>query len=248
MSTRTQGCASRYRPGVTGSEVSLVLHSRRERFDGTSPLILYCHGVNSTALEPQLYDDGLTLPQIVAEAGFIVISSLWDSATNWARAAAVTAMEGAVTWGQNNGAKSGPIGLWGVSMGFMTLANYWSAHPADVGKVFGAVPVCNASNVYSDNAGLQAGMDAAYGGSFATNGASRSPHLLLPDITGAGAKLRLHYSSSDAVIRAADVTALVAAVGATAADVEPATPSGHSSWSAPSNDEAAIVAHFATMR
>jgi hypothetical protein len=260
VSVVARGAFQQYRSDVVAGEQTVIMADRCEKFDGTSPVILYCHGATHTATEIQTffedsYDEtgvvshpSFTLPQLLAEQGFIICSSLWGSATNWGNASSVTKMQEAVTWLGSNGADVSRLGLWGVSMGFMTASNYWNAHQSAVEVVFGQVPVCNASNIYTDNVSLQAGMNAAYSGSFATNGASRSPHLILPGITGAGAKLRLHYSSADVVTRSADAAALVSALGATGIDVEPAVPSGHGSWLSSTQDEQVILEHFAVLQ
>lgn len=242
-----EGCATHYRTGVVTGESSLVMFGRGEKFDGTSPGILFFHGVASTALEPiTFYTLGATyLPQL-ANRGFIIVSSLWGSSANWGNAASVTAAAEARTWLLANGAKNGPLGVYGVSHGFMTAANWWDANPTHVGAFVGVVPVANASNGYDDNPTMQAGMNAAYGGDFATNGAPRSPHLILAD--RAGTPGGFYYSSEDTVIRPTDVTSLAATLGCDATDVEPASPSGHLSWLSSAISQRELIDLFSVLK
>lgn len=246
MAEWAEGCAARYMTGIVTGETSLMFFGRNESFDGTSPGVLYCHGVNSNERELLLYTLGATyVPQLV-KRGFIVVASAWGGTTNWGNAASVATLVEARTWLIANGAKNGPLGVWGVSMGFMTAATWWDANPTHVGAFLGVVPTTHAQNVYDDNAGAQAGMDAAYSGDFATNGAPRSPHLILADRSGTPGFLV--YSSDDTIIRPADVASMATILDCDAVDVEPSIPDGHGAWQGPGYDQRDIVEMFSVLK
>lgn len=234
-----EGCATSRRTGIVTGETSLLMYGRGERFDGTSPGVLYFHGLGQTDVEPLIhYIQGATyVPQLV-NRGFIVASSLWGSSTNHGDAASVTAAEQARTWLIANGAKDGPLGAWGVSMGFMTLASWWDANPTHIGAALGVVPTCNYEHTWDDS-GAPGDPDPAI--------VARSPHLILADradtIPG-----QLVYSSEDVAIRPADVLDLADVLGFTATDTEPTSPSGHDSFKSPGYDQFGIIDLFQVLR
>lgn len=237
------GAASTY--FTLDGEKVLLIHGRREVFDGTSPGVLYCHGAAGTALEPQLYADFDWRPvHALAEAGFIILAGTWGGPI-WGADGVVDLMAGGDDWLQNNGARVGPIGLWGCSMGFTNVATYADAEPLRPGAILGVVPVCDTTNVYDDNPSLQASMDAAYGGDFANNGADRSPHVVLPAIPEVGDMTLIRYSSDDVVCKPADALALATAIGAEVVDLEPADPGGHGAFASSSQGTSGIIDHFA---
>lgn len=247
------GCVTQAHAFIAG-ETGLLMHSRNERFDGTSRLILYSHGFGSTEREPFTYKSAgpslgqpaSTIPQYLAADGYIVYAGLWGSTSNYGNDLCLARMEAAAAAMRALGASADPLGLLGVSMGNMSNARYWAAHEADVDAVVGLVPLCNAINGYNDAAaGTKAAMNAAWGGNFLVNGALFSPHNLVPTIDDAGEKLRLHYSTTDNVVRPADALALAAAVGATALPVDGVGfLSGHSSWAAPQQPHDLIRLHY----
>lgn len=242
MATWIEGCATSRRTGIVTGETSLLMYARRERFDGTSPGILFFHGVNQPGYEVlTLFLYGATYLQQVINRGFIIVSSLWGSAANWGDSTSVTRAAEARTWLLANGAKNGPIGLWGASMGWFTAANYWDANPTHVGAAVGVVPVIDYAHFWEDSGGVgdpDAGIVA------------RNPSTVLADradtIPG-----RLIYSSEDEVVRPVDVTDHADMLGFDTEDIEqegPETPTGHLSWLSPGYDQTAIVDLFSVLK
>lgn len=108
------------------------------------------------------------------------------------------------------------IGI-GVSKGMTALLNYARANPGNVAALVGIVPGVSLANVYTDNVGLQAGIDAAY-----TNHASYLAALPTHDPmanqsthASQGIPMKFFTGDADTVVRPADVQSFGAAVGAT---------------------------------
>jgi hypothetical protein len=249
MATFTvNGAVTSYRSAIVSGENTLLLYGQAETFSKGAPVVMYFHSASANELQPITgYTSAANYVHYLARHGYIVASANYGGSNNWGNAASSTVADSLYTWATANLTSSTSVGLWGVSMGFMTAVNWWNANQTKVGAVLGVVPVANASNFYTDNAGAQASMDAAYAGSFATNGSSRSPHLVLPSITGTSVKLKLYYSSTDASVRPADTTAMASTAGCSLTDLEPAVPSGHAAFNSPSINQPDIVAHFGAL-
>jgi hypothetical protein len=222
--------------GVVTGETSLLMYSNRELFDGRNPAIIYFHGMGASDQEPHAAFTSYTnmLPAMLASQGFIVLSSLWGSTTNFGNATAVTKVAEAYAWLMANGAKSGKVGVYCTSMGFMTASNWMASNPSVVGCVLGGSPLTNATNVYADNPGtIQTNMNGAYSGNFTANGTGRSPHNLIDDLPRVPG--RFFYSDLDSIVRAADCESFADAMGWEGQMLEPAIPTltgGHAIYAA----------------
>lgn len=211
---------SKYGTAVVAGEKAYINYSRRERWDGTSPLVLAFHGADGN----ERFNDPVTASgvnhlycQAIAAAGFVVISSLWGGET-WGNDAGTAKVAEAVTWAGANGIKTTKVGAYAGSHGAAVALNYWKANPSKVGACVLIVPALNLDNVYTDNVTQQADMNAAYGGSYATNGLAHSPHRFSGDIDGL-APVLVYYANDDTVIRAADVTSFATAMGVNATEL-----------------------------
>lgn len=107
------------------------------------------------------------------------------------------------------------IGI-GVSKGFTALANYTRNNPNNVAALVGIVPGVSLTNVYADNASLQAGIDAAYTdhATFLTALPTHDPLLNTATHASQGTPMKLIWGDSDTTVRPADIATFASAVGA----------------------------------
>lgn len=77
---------------------------------------------------------------------------------------------------------SGKLVLVGVSMGYLSVANYALANPSLVQAVVGIIPVCNLSDAHGT---FTAAIDAAYGGEYddEVDGPTHNPYQYVASIT-----------------------------------------------------------------
>jgi pimeloyl-ACP methyl ester carboxylesterase len=109
--------------------------------------------------------------------------------------------------------------LYGTSMGAYAALRYAALNPTKVAAVVANLPLTNMPYAYTNNvAALGPSMGTAWGVTFpaALPGAADLQTLGPPPLLAAKTPVRLYYSTADAVVRPADVTSFVAAVGATA--------------------------------
>lgn len=174
------GTNSRFATGIVTGESSYVLTSKREQWDGTSRVVLACHNATGNALfaDPVRAANNGVHPYLayLASQGNIVISSLWGGDL-YGNDTQTSLLKEAADWGQANGGLNAPVGLFGWSAGACSALNFWRRFPAEVHTVSLVTPIANLTNAYADNASLQASIDAAFGGSYATNGTTFSPSL-----------------------------------------------------------------------
>lgn len=232
---------SRNTSGMVTGERSYILYGRNEKWDRTSPAILACHGAGGTGswINPILQAGGTyhSYMQAVADKGYIVISSDWTG-DGWGNAAGTSSLREAYDWIQTTGSgcKPGQVGIFAGSAGTVAAMNFWHAGSTRVGALACFVPVFNIDSIYADVSALQAGIDAAYSGDYATNGTTHSPHTFaasLPKI-----EPLVWYASDDASVRTTDVLAASTALGTEPIDIGPG---GHSALEQGAADVADLI-------
>lgn len=216
-------CGIRVLDSALFGEAGYMFHHPKEKFDGTSRGILYCHPHNSDYTSPSAAIDVWqeTLCSVLASYHYIVLSARWGSLTNWGNAQSTTDMNDAHTWLTGaGGAKTGRVGLIGCSMGFTTEVGFWNAHPTKVACVGGLLPAVDTEALYARDVGLATTLDAAYSGNFATNGAPRNPVDVASGLTAR--PMKLWYASDDASILASEIETMRSLVpGSTKVDIGP---------------------------
>lgn len=223
MKPTTAGSQTRYLlDTLVAGERSYIFHGPAERFDGTSPLVIAGHGADGNELfcDP-VHGGGVNhrYCQAIADRGFIVASSWWTGEP-WGSAAGVASIEEARVNRAAIGAKAtGPIGFYSGSMGALNALNYWNDHPSNVGALVLVVPASNIDHAYDDLTDQQADIDAAYGGSYASNGHARSPHRFAGDLPAR--PVGIWGANDDASIRWADTLVLAELLGIEAIDIAP---------------------------
>lgn len=202
---------SRYGSAIVTGEASYMLFPK-SGYTTKTPAILAFHNATGNALFCDPIRDANNgnhyYLQKLADKGFVIISNPWTG-DPYGASALDTAADQAYTWAQTN-AKPGPVGIYGWSAGAANGMNWFKRNPTKVGAMAFSQPSANLTNLYADNAALQAGMDAAYAGNFAANGTSNSPHLIAASLPVV--PRLIWYSTSDSVIRPADSTALAASL------------------------------------
>lgn len=124
-----------------------------------------------------------------------------DGANTWGNAASKVTMEAAVAYAQGlvGGNSATKVLLWGGSGGFITAAAYAKDHPSVVAGILGTIPGTDIDTAYGD-ARFTATIDAAYGGSWATNGGDAFDPINFAPTALAGIKQRLYYATDDGTV------------------------------------------------
>lgn len=234
--------------GVMG-EKTVVIANLNERFDGTSPVILGCHGMGGSALSwlPTAFPGSdYAMCASLAEAGFLVVCSDFGGDAAWGNAACRAKMLLAC----NTYSPGRSVGLIGGSMGGANSCAFIVDEPDKVNAFMGIVPAVNMDDMYAQPF-FQPSMDAAWGGDYQTNGFSFSGHINTTEIaTALGDDGCLIYASSiDEAVPyagvqdfAADLTPAVC----TLIDLEPGVGGwvGHSVWYGEKANEHDVIAFF----
>jgi pimeloyl-ACP methyl ester carboxylesterase len=175
--------------------------------------VIYCHGANGSATTCRDYSNigELHLVNAIAEV-FPVLSIDAGGATPWGNGTAVARVDDAIDYGQGTlGWESGTVLLVAASMGAVTALNYTMAHPTKVAAVVGIIPVVDVNDVVTNNrAGLAAGVNTAYGGTYSevTDGPTSNPANYAASMT---VPTHLFYSSDDTTAIPSAVTDYAAA-------------------------------------
>lgn len=165
-------------------------------------LIVICHGRTTLPAKQhclQWAQNALGGPphvQFLAEHGFAVLSIDAGGGLTWGNAASQTALGNAIAWARAQGfcSPTAKVLLLGYSMGGAVALNYAKDHPTVVAGVIGEAPTVDLDGMYP---GFAAEMDAAYGGSYAANGASRSPMRFAAALA---VPIRLYSGVDDATV------------------------------------------------
>lgn len=137
----------------------------------------------------------------IAHAGIPVVAG-YMSGDSFANDLSMTDMTNALTLLDNSGCSVDKVHLFGISMGG-TLAIRWAAqNPSKVASIQGVIPATSIDRIYQQNpAGLRTAVGNAWGVTYPTPlpaGADLTDDYAT--ILAAGIPVRLHYTSSDALI------------------------------------------------
>lgn len=201
--------------GIPSERVTIALPRLWQR-DGSKPAIILCPGTDDDYRFA--YDSTIAQPLIktLTDAGYPVACitpvTLWGNATarQWITDVR-TYMQSLVV-----GARSGKIGLVGLSQGSLNVLSWAGNNAALAGGVTAYLPVTDLGFVKTS--GYGAALDAAYGGSYveATHGANNNPITMANANRYAGVPIDLVYSSNDPLIPIGYPTAFKNAVGSNA--------------------------------
>jgi len=228
---------------VTVGEYGTTLLAKYPKPAGTMPGILYCHGNTGRSFEA-------TNPEYVgvlgglADLGYPILSGDWGGATACGNDTALARVTAGKAYLQGTmGAKAGKIILIGTSMGGLTAMAWAAANPALVSCLVGMLPVCDLTDVHTNNrSGLAAVVNAAYGGTYseATYGATHNPLTMAVAGKLSALKMRLFYGSTDSIALPAKATALATAAGANT--VLSSVPGDHATTTLALIDAATVLA------
>lgn len=111
--------------------------TRAMRNEGSTPLVIYCHGAGGTAKSTTSGEETKLLVDLARD--HVVISADW-AYDSWGSDVATDRVDAAVLYAQNNLGADGPIFMVGVSMGMTTMCNYARRFPTKVAAIAGIVP------------------------------------------------------------------------------------------------------------
>lgn len=177
------------------------------------PLILGNHGAGGdyTTFKAAGYQ---RIVQPILEAG-------WDMATPsygqaWGNSTVPIRAESAVARAVTRGSDATPVVLFGYSMGGLgAFSTAVRSATLDVAGIVAVAPVTDLDWFYTNNAGNQASIDAAYGGSYATNGNGFNPMEDYVDELSSIPTL-IFYGGADTNVGATNPLTFADLIGATA--------------------------------
>ena len=196
--------------------------------------LLWCHsagagGVGQAALEAWGLDTGdqsgagvtamHTLQLAITAALGGPVMSGDQNGQSWGNSTAQTLLTDAWAWVKAQyGAKTDKVILAGVSMGGALALNWARANPTLVKAVILFYPAVSLGGVYNGTGGAtqdQTDLNAAYGGSWTTNGGnSFDPSQNESSYTGV--PIYMGYSDADTVVGTANQTSFITGVGGSA--------------------------------
>lgn len=227
---------------VSTGELATTILPKYPKAPGTMPGVIYLHGNTGTAVEP-LDPAFLALVAPIADIGHPVLSGDWGGPSAWANDTALARVTAGRTYLQASmGAKAGKVILVGTSMGGLTALAWAAANTTLVACVVAFLPVCDVSDVVTNNrASLAAVVNAAYSGGWsqATYGATHNPVTMAAAGKYAGLPMRLFYGTTDAIVLPSTITTLAASTGAST--VATSIPGGHASATLAGIDPATVL-------
>lgn len=245
MSTWASHSVGAYAAG----EIGLAVYPKRYRPDGTKVGVLYCHGrgggapeIRDPAVGPGMY----RFMDAIVDAGYPVFSARLAGPSTWGSAASVAQLSQARTYLQGAmGAKAGKVLLMCQSMGHITACAWAAQNPGAVAGIFASIPVCDLTDLYTNNrGGYAAEIDTALGATYseAANGATINPATLASSGALNGIPWKAYYGTADTTVLPSTVTAFAASVGGTATPITGAT---HDWTITQSYDPAVALSFFA---
>lgn len=223
---------------IVAGQADVVLRPRSPRSGKRGVILL--HGMDTSLLvwgDPALAPGQAGVGAALAGAGLVCVS-IHAEGNGWANAATLADIDAARLYLGSLGCPVDKVLLVGASMGAANALGYTAAHPDRVAAVVGIIPASDVNDLRDNN---RAGTTrAAINTAWALPAGSTSATVPLPDaanpfadataaaIASSGAPIRLYYSTVDAVVIPATVTALAAKIGPTATATVIDTTTGHS--------------------
>lgn len=205
------------------------------RRDNTRPAILYCPSRGNTSIQAKAagwFDEPIAA---LALAGYLVLSCDLGGTTHWGNATAQLRLTSAKAYAQGTlGAKGGPVGLLGTSMGTVAELNWARANLSSTACVAASAALLDLGYEYTNNVnGYAAEISAAWGGA---PGVSADP--MQNTASYAGLPMKMWFATNDTVAPTARAQAFVDATGCESASLGAV---GHQPSSTP---PAEVVAFF----
>lgn len=194
-----------------GGATSIVHASKKERFNGTSPVVI---GIPGHGSSPAVWDQGGLHGQhlqALARAGCIVL--VIDQLNLWGNDARMTELSAAVDYARSTlgGHPTDPVGFYGMSAGGCDALNFTKRNPEKVKSLWLFCPATDLDYLYG--VGYAVELDAAYGGNYGANKAGHVPladAAVFPDLP-----VHIAQGGSDPLVLPATTATYAAAIGAT---------------------------------
>lgn len=151
--------------------------------------------------------------------------SIQMGGNTYANDVAMTAIDNAVTYlASAAGIPATKVAVLGISMGAGAAFRFAATRPTKVSAVVGLIPMANIIRIYTDNTlGLRSAIGTAWGVTYPTPLPAGADLLAqAPTVDANDIPVKFWYDDADPVILPADVTALAAAAGGTAVEIDPA--------------------------
>lgn len=209
------------------NEGSLYLR-RRDQPNGVGPGIVCLHGRGGDCRQYAPYHNKFSVgyfANLLAREGFRVLAIDDMGGTDWGSQDSTARIQDAVTYLRGPlGAKAGPVGIMGWSMGGVAGLNWLDQNPVDHGASWLWCP-CTDLEWARAQAAYTAEVDAAY----ATEGtrAGNSPVATPANYRGRG-PIHLVHATDDATIPVTQSRAFVAAVADAQVTLDEVAAGGHS--------------------
>lgn len=212
--------SSDFKPRYLNHELNVMVFQPSSRV--TDVPVLWCNGfgAGATGAATALEMLGTVLTGVV-----VASASLTSTNQHFGNQDSLDALDDEVAWlAANYGTRTDKVALMGGSMGGWPALNWARYNLSKVAAIAVSIPGVSLQGTHDRNPlGLAPTIEAAYGGlagytaALETHDPGRHPELY----TGIADKVRLWYSSTDAVVTAAECTAFATAAGVTAIDFGP---------------------------
>lgn len=207
---------------VSAGEYATTILPKYPAATGTRAGVMWCHG-NTGLSYGVLAAEYAAIMAALSDAGHPILSGDWGGGTNWGNDTSLTRLTTGRAYLQSTlGAAAGRVVLIGASMGAVTAMAWAAANPTLVHAIVGLIPVCDVTDVMTNNrGGLAADVNGAYGGAWseATHGATHNPATIATAGGLDAVPMRHYYGTTDAIVIPSTVTTLAAAASATAVPV-----------------------------
>lgn len=206
------------------SERHIAIRSRLAKQDGTRPAIVFAHGRASDAQQAMYAFANSAGGQTygLADAGYQVFASDLGGVATWGNDTAQSRIGSAKTYVQGTlGAKSGKVGLYGVSMGALACLNWARANASSVACIGLVVPVTDLDYMHANNVqGWAAEIETAYTNLSGYNAgvATHDPNQNTAT-HASGPPIKVWYASDDTTAITARQQAFITATGCQATNM-----------------------------
>lgn len=204
--------------GYVASEGSTLAYKRTYRANSAKrPVIYFTGGPGDDRDFLTATASGSQITPVLSETGTVFVSAAFGGANQWGNDTTQTRIGQLWTYVKAQaGTKTDKFVGIGVSKGATALLNYTRNNPGNVAALVLIVPAVNVSDIYDNNrSGLAAGIDAAYGGSWAANKATHDPALNASTHASQAIPMKLIPGTTDTTVLASVVSAFGSTVGAT---------------------------------
>lgn len=245
--------------GYRTSEDQVFHYSHKERWQGTSRLVIALHGTGGTAITCRQTSKttssgqapfSATFLPLVRTGRYVVLAIEAAGVRNWSKPDTMTAIDDAVTWARARGAKTGKYGLIGYSMGALSVANKLKRDHANIAAAWAFSGLLDLDFAYSSaghspqagSAEWMSDIDTAYGSYAATAGYRVWDEPA--SYQSLGVPWKIFYSTGDEIVPSSIPTTFLSAVNDVNVTARSPVPTSTHVGLLSDATDAEVVAHF----